>query len=448
MRVLLIAYFYPPSPAVGGFRAEKVARALQRAGHTVRVITARMPGETVAVRVDEPGLVVQTVEPMTSPRWWLIGVKALLTGRPSVNGAGGSAAPSGEDANSEPPPGGVPRWKRWLSALLWLPDDKQGFIPPAVWAGLRRRSGRYDLLYTTVPPFSTHLAGLGLGLLTRRPWVAEFRDPWTDSHFRPAHQRSRWTSAIERWFERRTLRRASLVVSVSEGIAARLRTKLPEAERSKCLVIHNGIDRLAPPRPPRVGRPFRIVHVGSFYHRRDPFPFLEGVAELVRRSGLGPEALSIVFAGNCRAYRGISVEARARSLGLESHLVLHDWIPQSQARQMVEDADLLLLLAQDQPDQIPNKLYDYMGSRIPILAFADKEGESARILRDVGGHYIVTDDRPDRTLAALSAALGLGERPPDPDPGRLETWLTERQMDRLITHMESLMAGAHDGQSR
>jgi glycosyltransferase involved in cell wall biosynthesis len=343
----------------------------------------------------------------------------------------------------------VPRLKRWISALLWLPDDKQGFIPPAVRAGIRAHRAGADLLYTTVPPFSTHLAGLVLHRLTGMRWVIEFRDPWTDSQFRLAHQRSRWTSAIERWLERRCLSEASLVVSVTEGIQRGLITKVRgKARPEKFLVARNGISRLAPPRRSGPAAPFRIAYVGSFYHRRDPFPFLEGLADVIGERSLKPDDISIEFVGNCTEYRGVSVASKVRDLGLNPFVTIRGWIPHAEAQRLIEAADMLLFLAQDQPSQVPNKLYDYLGTGVPILAFADAGGESAWMLRQAGGHFLVTGDDRVSASKAIASAMSSTAAPAAASPELLLEWTTERQMAKLVAAVDLLSEGVVDGQSR
>ncbi len=92
-----------------------------------------------------------------------------------VNGtlrSSGACAPRKPDAPAAEPaseaggytvPTRVPFWKRAIFSLLWLPDDRQGFIGPAVRAA-RSLLRRGDIVYTTAPPFSMHLVGLRLGL--------------------------------------------------------------------------------------------------------------------------------------------------------------------------------------------------------------------------------------------------------------------------------------------
>jgi glycosyltransferase involved in cell wall biosynthesis len=429
MKVLLLSYHYPPSRAVGGLRAAKVAEAFRRAGHEVLVITARLEAEIGAVRLEEPGFVVRTVVPWTNPRFWYVRLKTRLAR------AGRTAIPGTEGAEEALPSESTSRWKRYVSALLWLPDDKQGFIPPAI-AAVRRHAPRdVGIIYTTAPPFSVHLAGLILALFGRGRWIAEFRDPWTDSHFRSAAQRSRLTDAVNRWLERTCLRRADRVVSVSEGIDNGLRRKLDDGARDKLLVVRNGLERLREPRTGIPSRPLRIVHVGSFYHERDPFPFLRALASIRRSHSLGPDDVIVDLVGDCRTFRGRSVEGEVRALGLDDLVRLEDWVPHAEAQRRVDEAGLLLLLAQNQPAQIPNKLYDYLGSRVPILAFADKDGETATMLREVGGHYLVPENDPAAAESALLELLGprrMADRPAA-DEKVLSDWTTARQMAHLMT---------------
>jgi hypothetical protein len=124
-------------------------------------------------------------------------------------------------------------------------------------------------------------------------------------------------------------------------------------------------------------------------------------------------------------------------------VTFQDWVSKETAHALIANADLLLLLAQDQPEQVPNKLYDYLGARRPILAFADQEGESASMLREIGGHYLVYTDDPLEVERALEAALT--RSPPAGTActadSKLEEWTTERQMRHLLARIGALEAG-------
>ena len=433
MNVLLIACSYPPDPVVGAFRAAKVAEAFHRAGHDVRVITRRIDGDTGSVRSSDPGLRVETVPVLPGP------VRAFVAAKQRLKGGEKISLGKADDSDSESRSRDreIPLWKRHLLAALRTPDSFQGFILPAITRALPILREGIDLVYTTAPPFSDHLIGLALKQLTGVRWVAEFRDPWTDNRNQPAHLRSAPADRLDVWLESACLLRADRVVSVSEGIQELLMAKVPSAPAHRFVLALNGIDELAsvPERTIPEG-PFRIVHTGSFYGCRDPRPFLRALAAVVTRRGLTNADVRVDFVGHCRTYLGISVEQFASELDIGAMVHFHDWMPQEEARAISSAADLLLLPFPARPHLIPNKLYDYLGTRKPILAFLDGSGEPARMLRRLGGHYVITDgeDAVSSAERALETALHNRRSPrnAERDEAILREWTTEQQMEQLL----------------
>ena len=429
-RVVLLSYHFPPTPEVGGLRAAKVARALRRAGHEVIVVTGRLPDEGNEDRPNADGVRIITVPLAWNPRQWYASLKQRVGAlKPHT-----ASADQATEAPAYAVPARVPFWKRAIFSLLWLPDDFQGFIGPAVRAA-RSQLRPGDIVYTTAPPFSAHLAGLRLAS-AKYFWVAEFRDPWTDIlPWKPSYIRTAFTDALERRFERRTLSRANLVVGVSDGITRMLRRKVEGAD-TRLLLVRNGIDTVLPPKRPKASGPFRLIHVGTFYLRRDPRPFLAGLALLRDRRGLTGDQLQVDFVGQCKWFHEVSVEQEVRRQDLTNMVRFHDWIPHAECQRLITEADALLLLAMDQPDQVPNKLYEYLGTRIPVLALADDEGESALMLRQGGGNQVVTDEDPHSVAEALEALLDARGTPAGGPV--LEEWTVERQMARLVEALEGL----------
>jgi len=207
-------------------------------------------------------------------------------------------------------------------------------------------------------------------------------------------------------------------------------------------LARNGIQGLAPARGIRQpGRPFRILHAGSLYQDRDPRPFFRALAAVCGRQHLDVNDLRIDFIGNCDAYRGQSLPELTRELGIDKLVRFTDWIPRDQCRTEMDAADLLVLFAQNYPNQVANKLYDYLATRQPILAFTETESESARMLTRIGGHYIVSHFDQDTIEVTLEAALrGPAPKPADDCEIQLEEWSTRRQLDHLLSCL-----GLNDG---
>ncbi|MGE0553653.1 MAG: glycosyltransferase [Gemmatimonadales bacterium] len=423
--VVLLAYHYPPDAEVGGLRATKVAGALRAAGHEVTVIRASpTPAEPTR---DESGSRIVTVVPGASPRELYARLRERVSSA-RTSGSTEQAAP----AETWQPPRELAPWRRWLFSLFWLPDDKQGFIWRGAQAAIEelRRYGPNALLYSTSPPHSTHVAGLIAHLSTRAPWIVELRDPWTGNPGKPWYSRSAATDAIEWMVERQCLRSAALVVGVSEGICEMLVNGRAQLPPSRAVLVRNGIDRLAAPTPARGEGPLRILHAGTCYLGRDPRPFLRAFASIVKRRGLGPDDVRVELVGRCDEFAGASIRGVAAELGIGPMVEFTRWLPHQQAAERTQTADVLLLLAERQPLQVPNKVYEYLGARRRILAFADRDGETARMLTAVGGHTVTQAAADDVEQQVESAIFGNGRVPPN--EAQLAAWTTERQMALLV----------------
>lgn len=435
-QLLLIAYYYPPAQAVGAIRPAKVARAFAEAGWKVKVIAAQTPDGPPE---QSPGVSVTPVKPWPHARQLVAAMKA------SVSPSQGTAASTGSTQAERWTPPNPSLLKRFIFALMWLPDDHTGFIPPAVREGVRQ-AGPGTVVYTSGPPHSAHLTGWLIHLLTRRPLVMEYRDPWTGNHKVP-WIRTAFTDAIDRWLERRCLASARLTVAVSEGIAHTVRRWAPPSRRIE--IIRNGIDERAPGSANGAisGRPIRLLHLGTIYHGRDPRPLLRSMARLANERH---REIELVFVGRARWFGTESIEGLAHELGLATQVRFQDWVPRAEGVRLAAEADALVLLAQEQPLQVPNKLYEYFGTGKPILAYVDRDGDCDRMLRAVGGHYVVTNTDPDDgepVLAKLIDDLRAGTIPTR-DDRLLGEWTSERQMAALVEAVGAVAIGREDAASR
>lgn len=432
MRVLLLTRFYAPSPEVGALRPAKLVAALRAAGHEVTVVTATPAG---SARESDRDIV--RVAPHPSPREWLLRAKATVTGkaRPDERTAATTSTLSSTPSHT----GLRAKLRSLLLSFVWIPDDQQGLILPMVNAVVDAANDRpYDVLISTAPPFSTHLAALVASRLTGLPWVCEFRDPWIYAGSATSDMHP-YASAVNRWLERLCLTHSAQVVAVTEQTGTLLAERRAALARSAPAVILNGIDRLmSRGNSTRPGGPVRVLHAGNLYAGRDPRPFLHAVARLRQANALPAEGVQIDFVGECERYDGTSMPQLVEELGLTSIVRLRGRIAHQESLAMQNAADVLLLLAQRQPIQVPNKLYEYLGAAQPILAFVDAYGESNAMLRRAGGHFVVTEATQDIDAvvrAALEAPVHHW-RPADVD--LLTTWTTDVQFARY----EALLARA------
>lgn len=426
--ILLISQAFPPESVVGALRAGNVAKAFRDAGYRVIVITATTAGEAAGERAWQPGVTVHTLA--LGPRY-----RDRITGLLRRLQAGGKRpVASGDAPGSRTGPASAPggrRLRAFVLSLVWIPDDELRFVFPAYRAARRLLKG-VDLVYTTAPSHSTNLVGFLLRRLHGVKWAAEFRDPWCYPQGTPITPA---VARVNRFLERRCINAADYLVTVAAQTAELYRQRLGPAA-GKVILVRNGIPALNPHPSRRVGEPYRIVYSGNMYGGRDPRAFLDAVGIVSRECAAAGRSIAVDLFVSEAVAGDMSLDAYINHLGIGNIARVREWVPHAEMQRILCEADLLLLLAQRQPLQVPNKLYEYLGTGVPILAIADAEGETARMLNEVGGHYVVERDAADEIAAALRAAMTASRdvaAAPAPTPAVLEEWLTEHQMRRLVT---------------
>ena len=434
LSVLLVAFAYPPYPASGSMRAEKVANALGRRGHFVRVLTAPAVKGERGIRVSEPGLSVRVLRYPRNPRHALLRLRDLIRGSRDKAHTNGAAPIV--------PPDATPRARTklvdTLRSLLFVPDEEQGFAAAVISAGLGELRSGVDLLYTTAPPFSSHLAGLVLKRLSGLPWIAEFRDPWTNNPVvaRLSPQTS-LSSRLETRMERAVFHTADQIVVGTEALRDQMCETYGAGAENKIVLARNGIDTIAAQPSPPSKKP-EFLHLGTLYGARSAESLLKGFAQVdeVEMQATEPRLRFVGGEGDAQLHR---YGGLAESLGVMARTQFEPWKQRSEALALLSATDFLLLLAIDQPSQVPNKLYEYLGTRKPIVALVDEGGESAHLLRQSGNHILITEDTPEAWAQAFRQALDMARNGVGAVSSveRLEQWTTERQFANLVSTVES-----------
>ncbi|GGI99194.1 hypothetical protein GCM10010885_05830 [Alicyclobacillus cellulosilyticus] len=454
--VLLVSHDFPPVGGIGVQRALKFAQYLGTFGWQVTVLTAKdvysaTMDPSLAALIPEDVPVLRVSDPVSKwlGRWQhrLAGDRGAnvvhgTKGRRSDDGATGAAgddrASGGMTTMTRTPNGqtgsllrtllarrALRLWK-WAKARLLIPDEAMVWALRAALAGnvLIRQRG-VDCIYTTSGPHSTHLAGLIMKAATGVPWVADFRDPWTDNlHFHHSGLRAR----IERHLERMVLQRADAVVTVTDGFRRLFEQKDPGL-REKLHLIRNGVDEADFPTPlyrepqdaarAREGKPrFVLFYAGILYPGRSPAAFLQAVHDLIQSGRVARQDLLIQFAG-VFDYPGHDDNRRlVAELGLTDVTEVLGYIPRVEALARMMTADVLLLfgdLSQQAGDYVPGKLYEYLYAGRPILALLP-EGEAADIVRREKAGIVVDPRDPaaiaDGLLRILDLAAHGGSTPP------------------------------------
>ena len=371
-KVLMICYWFPPCSKVGALRSAAFARHLPGFGWEPWVVAPAeryiLTGGMDAPLAELAGkcriLRTRTFEPILAAR---------------LRRRGRGDKPPVELQTREPA-----RVRQEKLSLAWrlrdlvnLPDEHTGWIPFAVWAAWKHRR-EWDVLYTTFGPPSCFVAGTIVKYLTGKPWVADFRDPWTWKG------KTMFPTTIHReisvWLERRGIGVADAVTSVSPSLTEMLAEAFP-TQRDKFYTVYNGFEDDEIPQPVEarpVDRPLRIIYAGTLYRGRDPRALLAAVAHLKRTEPSVPRSVELEFLGNGTG----PLAELAERLGIADCVTTSAPVPRTEALQRIAEADIGLLPVGEMIGSIaiPTKVYEYLACGKPILVLGGVASQPARFV--------------------------------------------------------------------
>lgn len=382
-RLLVVTYYFPPSGGAGVQRVLKWVKYLRDFDVEPVVLTVNAgayPEVDETLGRDVPaGVEVHRTRSLDP-----FGVYARLTGRSrrgAVADATGRISSGGSWAE---------RVARWARANVFLPDARIGWVPFAVREALRlTQASRFDAVLTSGPPHSAHLVGRVLHRRTGLPWIADFRDPWTDIHYNEALPRTPAARTLDEAMECSVLRHATVVTTVSPSLQRLLAAKVDRSP-ADIRIIYNGYDaedfEAEPPEPDSLC--FTLSYLGTLYGQ--PGALWQSLARLRERGEV--DRLRVRLVGRMPPDTVHTLKAH----GLSEEVEVVPYVSHDEAVQEMRRATALLLTIEAWPHSeiiMPGKMYEYLAAGRPIVGLGPTDGDAARLVRDLGaGQFFESTD--------------------------------------------------------
>lgn len=351
-RVLMVSYWYPPTPGAGAARAAGFSRHLPGFGWDPVVLAAAAGGSSLSARLFGYG------ESETTEQG------AAVYRVPDLVGAG----------SIQKPYAGPPASKgkeHWLRRFVF-PDRF------AIWAGRAEREARYklgemapDVVWTSFPPASAAMVACRLAARFGRPLVVDLRDPWFGmGGYAPRSARLRERHEA---LERRVMGRAAAITVISDAMRDDACRRLG-IDSGRVHIVTNGFDlsQCVSAAGAAAERPRELVHVGSVTQRNRPDLFFEALAAKRRK---GPLPCRVRFVGNLSA-------DYISSLGLADSVSSTGMLAWADAWGELRRASALLLLVGEYVGKWGHntKIFEYVRSGRPVLCLEERSGSNDRRL--------------------------------------------------------------------
>ncbi len=377
-KVLIITYYWPPTGGGGVYRWLKFVKYLPQFGWEPIVYTPLNPeagitDETLLTDISKNVSVLKKkiIEPYA--------LYKLITNKPKT-----FTYDNFVHTHEKLKKSFKEKVSIFIRGNLFIPDARCLWIKPSVkYLTNYLKENPVDVIVTTGTPHSMHLIGLRLSRITKIPWMADFRDPWTNIEYYHLLRLTKYANNKHIKLEKKVLTSADIVVTVSPSWA-----KLMENLGAKNVyTINNGYDdEDFSFLPVEIDDKFTITHVGVLNESRNPYKLWKAISEICFQSEDFRNNLKLQFLGTT----DFTVKEYLKELELLQYTDFFGYVKHSDALKITAASAVLLLLLNNTPDiegRIPAKMYEYIAARRPILQIAPEKCDAAQILYETNSGY-------------------------------------------------------------
>ncbi len=372
-KVLFITYYWPPSGGSGVQRPLKFVKYLQDFGWEPVVFTVEngeFPEYDESLLNEIPKNIQVIKRPIFEPfsiYKWFIGQKKdykLVAGY----------------MHQKKTTKWTEKLALWIRSNLFIPDARMFWIRPSIfYLSKYLKANKIDAIVTTGPPHSTHIIGLNLKKITKLPWIADFRDPWTQIDYWEDLKLTKWADSTHRKLEKEVLKYADKVVCVSPGWG----NGLTEIGNREITYISNGFDEedIHEEIKVELDAQFTIVHIGMMGKARNHEVFWKAISVLRAENSDFKRDCLVKLYGKLDPSVHVSVE----KFSLNECVEFYDYIPHNQIVYIQKSAQVLYLSVNETANALgilTGKIYEYLAVKRPILCIGPEEGEAAKVVKE------------------------------------------------------------------
>ena len=395
--VLIITYYWPPSGGAGVQRWLKTVKYLREYGWEPIVYTPENP-EAPAIDNSLLKDIPEGIKVLKQPIWepYSFYKKFLGLKKDEKINAG--------FLTEKKKPGLAEKIAVWIRGNLFIPDARKYWVKPsAEFLSNYLRSHPIDAVISTGPPHSMHLIALGLKQKTGIPWLADFRDPWTNIDFYDKLMLTKSADAKHRELEKSVLQNADVVTSIGKQMG----DEFLQLGAKRVEVVANGYDEadftkvgIANPDQRELGKEFSISHIGSINKDRNSETFWSAVKEVCDEMPQFKEKLKIKLVGKTDHAVLESID----KYDLQQYLEKIEYLPHDEVLKKSMSSQVLLLLLNNTPNAkgiMTGKFYEYLAAKRPIICIGPEDGEAAKTLEETSSGKVAGFDDKNKMKAIL-----------------------------------------------
>lgn len=375
-KVLVIAYYFPPLGLSGVQRTLKFVKYLKNYNWEPTVLTT-----------DDIGYYAYDYSQLDEINE--AGIRIVRTKGKGINSA------LSKRKTIKIPHEFIRKFLSMLSSTFYVPDNKKKWCKAAIVSARELlKNENYDLIFVTGPPFSTFTMAAELKNEFNIPLVIDYRDLWYGYQFgfylTPFHK------YLHKKMEYAVLRAADKIITTNRKVKEKLINTYKFLTFEDIFIISHGFDttdfeNIKP--EAKTNSKMKLTYSGVFYEFITPKYFLKAFKKLtIERPDIGAN-IELHFIGILRDEN----RSLIRKLELQEFVKEYGYLEHKEALVKIMSSDVLWMMVGNgrNSDTISSgKLYEYYGSKKPILAFLS-DGALKNSLMEYKASFITSPDNID-----------------------------------------------------
>ncbi len=283
---------------------------------------------------------------------------------------------------------GFSSFSKWIRLNCFLPDARKGWVPFGIHKGKDViKNENIDLIFSSGPPHSLHFIAKKLKEIYQIPWVADFRDPWTDIFHLEGHSRLDIAQKIDQKKENKILTSADVITTVSSGLQKLFRKKQIQ---TRVKVITNGYDEsdfIGHPPLKNENKKIIISYVGGMAKSQIQKTFFLAIKNLKK---LG-YALTIQFVGNVHP----DINEWIERFDIKDEIIFIGYEPHHKAIHYMISSNFLLLVVpktRNNKGIVTGKVFEYLRAKTPIICIGPPDSDVGKIILETQSGLVFNYD--------------------------------------------------------
>jgi glycosyltransferase involved in cell wall biosynthesis len=283
-----------------------------------------------------------------------------------------------------------------------LVDPESGWIFPAVFRGLKViKENKIGLIITTGPPFSTHVIGFMLSIMTKAKLILDYRDPWNNRL--TYKQKKGVVKSINNMLERLCVRKASALVFCTQWMKDDFVKHLGQFNKSDLYVINNAYENNEMIQPDFLSKnKICMIYAGALYGERQIGLLTEAISKLIKEGIINKDNFCFKIFGKLEDQDREAIKQHH----LQDIIFENPLVPHQQLIRYLKGADILVLIvSNDMSYSVSYKFYDYLSAKRPIFAIVPDNSQMQEMMQEIDCGQTANINKPETIFNTLRAML-------------------------------------------